>query len=356
LKRLILVLFALILFSGCTKEFVKDEKNLVDHYGYAERVLYELPEDWKDLDAREKTIERYEKYLTGLTFFIDPGHGGEDRRNKSRSGKVVEADVNLYVALSLRDYLKQAGAKVILSREDDSTVDLGYRSELANKSGADFFISIHHNAPGKAEAYWTNYTSTYYHARPENYEYEPADQDLARFVQRDLAYVMDNPGGLGSFDGTYSDYMIYPGDGFSVLRKTEIPAILVECSFFSNRLEEIRLQSKEFNQIQAWGIFRGIGKYFMTGTPKINFLKETSGLKNDTLTLHYLLEDETGIDPFSIKTFVDSVQSNYLYDQGTNKLTIELANPAKGEHMVRVICKNVRGNHSLPYHKKILVK
>lgn len=356
MKKLLLLLLLIFIGSACTKQFVKEEKNLVDVYGYADKILYELPPDWKDLDKRKEVIELYGENLRGLTFFIDPGHGGEDRRNKSRSGKVVEADVNLYVSLSLRDFLEAAGANVILSRKDDSTVDLHYRSELANKSGADFFISIHHNAPGSSEHYWTNYTSTYYHAKPENFEYEPSEHDLARFIQRDLAYVMDNPGGLGSFDGTYSDYNIYPGDGFSVLRRTEIPAVLVECSFFSNRTEEIRLQSREFNEIQAWGIFRGIGKYFRVGYPEINFLKEESGLKNDTLKLHYILEDEKGIDPYSINAFVDSSQTSYTYDQETNRLLLELANPEKGEHTVRIICKNTMGNHSLPYHRKILVR
>ena len=154
MKKLLLLLLLILIGSACTKQFVKEEKNLVDVYGYAEKVLYELPPDWKDLDKRKDVIEIYGEYLEGITFFIDPGHGGEDRRNKSKTGKVVEADVNLYVSLALRDYLEAAGAKVILSRKDDSTVDLHYRSELANKSGADFFISIHHNAPGQRGNYF----------------------------------------------------------------------------------------------------------------------------------------------------------------------------------------------------------
>lgn len=321
-----------------------------------EHALYELPGDWKDLPDRRKRIEQYSEYLRGVKFFIDPGHGGTDRHKKNKSGTVVEADVNLRVALALKEYLEQAGAEVIMSRTDDSTVDLIHRSELANESGAGFFISIHHNAPGDINNYWTNYTSVYYHAREGTFEYEPSNHDLAKYIQRDLSYVMDNPGGLGSFDGTYSDYIIYPGEGFSVLRRSEIPAVLVECGFFTNRIEELRLNKQEFNEIQAWGIFRGLGKYFTAGAPAITFHENESGLKNGNLTLKYSLEDKSGIDPFSINTFVDSVRSEYSYDEATNRLTIMLENPDKGEHTIRVICKNNKGNSSLPYHKKILLR
>ncbi len=351
-----LLFFLIIIVSACTQNnIVKEEKNLVEYYGYADRVLYELPPEWKNLEKRKEAIEYYKKYLEGKKIFIDPGHGGEDRRNASPTGKVIEADINLRVALYLRNYLEDAGANVIMLRESDKTVDLKERSVIANNSGADFFLSIHHNAPG-SDNYWTNYTSTFYHARPENFEYEPCQQDMAKYIQRDLSYVMDNPGGLGSFDGTYSDYLIYPGSGFSVLRETDIPAVLTECSFFTNRLEEIRLQSEEFNEIQAWGIFKGFGKYFRAGIPKIEFDREKSTMRNDTLKLYYKLTDQFGIDPYSIQTFMDSTLHSNKFIESDSLVNISVANPPKGEHEIRIICKNINGNHSLPYHKKILVK
>ena len=227
--------------------------------------LYEYPPDWKNVTDREKTIADYSKYLTGRKIFLDPGHGGEDRKNKNKTGDVIEADVNLRVALNLKKYLEAAGVQVFISRVKDTTVALADRSELTNKSGAEIFVSIHHNAPGKTEEDYTNYTSVYYHAKETDYEFEPCDRDIARYIHRDLSYVMGNPGGLGSFDGTYSDYVIYPGDGFSVLRKKNIPGVLVECAFHTSRFEELRLNNEEFNQIQAWGIFRGLAKYFRAG-------------------------------------------------------------------------------------------
>ena len=284
MKNILLFSFLIILFTACSTS-----EKIVTKY-VSDCIYYEIPTDLRDETQTEKSIEYYKPGLTGKKIFIDPGHGGSDRRNKSENGVVVEADVNLRVSLYLRDFLTRAGAVVIMSRDKDETVDLKYRSELANESGADLFISVHHNSPGKVGDNWTNYTSTFYHAKEGYYQYEPGEHDIAKFVQRDLAYAMRNPGGLGSFDGTYSDFWIYPGDGFSVLRKTEIPAILIECGFHSNRVEEIRLADEQFNKIQAWGIFKGLGKYFRLGSPTITLLQEKSKFVNRNLELNFLLE------------------------------------------------------------------
>lgn len=317
--------------------------------------LYEYPPDWKNISKRDSVISYYSKYLSGKKIFLDPGHGGSDKKNKSKDGRIIEADVNLKVALYLREYLRKAGATVIMSREEDKTVPLSLRSELANQSNADLFISIHHNAPSKWEDDYTNYTATYYHARENNYEYEPCERDLARYIQRDLSYVMGNPGGLGSFDGTYSDYDIYPNEGFSVLRKTKIPAILVECAFHTSRLENLRLNDDSFNQIQAWGIFRGIGKYYRAGIPEITIINDSILYKDNLLSISFILKDTSGINPKSICVFFDKKETSFQFDKINNIVKVTLSVTDNREHFLRVICANKNGNHSLPYHKKILI-
>ncbi|MBI1937082.1 MAG: N-acetylmuramoyl-L-alanine amidase [Ignavibacteriales bacterium] len=317
--------------------------------------LFEYPPDWKEAAKRDSVVKYYSKFLSGKKIFLDAGHGGEDRKNKNQDGNVVEADVNLKVVQNLRNYLNAAGVETILSRDEDKTVPLAYRSELANKSGADLFISIHHNAPAKWEDNYTNYTSTYYHAKETDYEYEPCERDLAKYIQRDLSYVMGNPGGLGSFDGTYSDYIIYPGEGFSVLRKTEMPSVLVECAFHTNRLEELRLNDSEFNQIQAWGIFRGIGKYFRSGIPQIELISDSTKFENNLLKLSFALIDSNGINTKLLQFFFNKEEKNFSFDKTTNILSVEIENSNEGEYPVRVICANKNGNHSLPYHKKLFV-
>ncbi len=317
--------------------------------------LYEYPPDWKETDVRQKTIADYSKYISGKKLFLDPGHGGEDRRNTNKKGDVVEADVNLRVAMNLKKYLEQAGATVFISREIDKTVDLGYRSELSNKSGADLFISIHHNAPGKAEDISTNYTSVYYHAKETDFEHEPCNRDIARYIERDLAYVMGNPGGLGSFDGTYSDYNIYPGQGFSVLRKANIPAVLVEGAFHTSHFEELRLNNEEFNQIQAWGIFRGIGKYFRAGKPEINFLVDSLKVENNFLKFSWMVQDTAGINPKSVVVYFNKEEKEFSFNKLTGIVSAKIDLPAAGDYPVRIIAANKNGNHSFPFNKKITV-
>lgn len=317
--------------------------------------LFEYPLDWKDNDARTRTISDYSQYLSGKKIFLDPGHGGEDRRNTNKKGDVIEADVNLRVALYLKKYLERAGAIVFISRDKDATVQLGYRSELANNSGADLFISVHHNAPGKTEDDYTNYTSVYYHAKDFNYEYEPCNQDMARYIERDLSYVMGNPVGLGSFDGTYSDYNIYPGEGFSVLRKTKIPAVLIEGGFHTSRLEEMRLNIDDFNQIQAWGIFRGLGKYFRAGIPTISQIADSTKYESQKLSLSFSLNDTSGINRKSISVFLNKKEVEFQFDRDKNILTIEVENLVEGEYPVRITFANKNGNHALPFHKSIVV-
>ncbi|AFN73573.1 cell wall hydrolase/autolysin [Melioribacter roseus P3M-2] len=317
--------------------------------------LYELPPDWKEDSVRIKTIDRYTEFLEGRRIFIDPGHGGEDRRNKSRDGKIIEADVNLKVALYLKEYLEMAGAKVYMSRTEDITVPLQLRPKMADSVVAELFVSIHHNASSKEEDNYTNYTSTFYHARRGNYEYEPCNNDLAKYIQRDLSYVMGNPGGLGSFDGTYSDYIIYPGEGFYVLRNSKIPAVLVECGFHTSRLEILRLNDDTFNKIQAWGIFRGIAKYFMAGIPQITFLPESLNYENDTVTVSFKLSDKYGIDIERTEVYLNKSKKNFYYDTLNSVLTIKERTEPCGEIPLRIICANKRGNHSFPYRKKIVI-
>jgi N-acetylmuramoyl-L-alanine amidase len=336
----LLLLLALVL-AGCSAKEV---------------VYYETPRELLTPSGRNEFMAKHYTYFTGKKFFLDPGHGGSDRRSVGRLKLVTEADVNLYVSLALRNFLREAGAEVIMSRETDATVELKQRSVMANVSGSDFFISIHHNAPGKPEDSWTNYTSTYYHATEKDYEYEPSEHDLARYIQRDLAYAMRNSGGLGSFDGTYSDYWIYPKAGFSVLRLTEIPAVLVECGFFTNNFEERRLAESEFNRIQAWGIFRGIARYLAAGIPEISFLNEKEIFYEGEVTLNFFLKDSSGIDTASFKVQYDSVSVNtFSYDKKTGLLNVTIPNAVEGEFPVRIIAANNKGNHTLPFHSKITI-
>lgn len=320
------------------------------------KSFYEIPTEFRFAEKKAQFVESYYPFINGKKIFIDPGHGGREKGNRGYKEFEAEANLNLRVSLFLKSFLREAGAVVFMSRETDTTVGLKDRSFLSNESGADIFISVHHNAPGSAEDFWTDYTSTYYHAKEKNYEYEPCNRDLAKFVQRDLAYAVRNSGGTGSFDGTYSDYIIYPGQGFSVLRESKIPAILVECNFSTDRFEAGRLEDEEFNRIEAWGIFRGLCRYFKTGIPQITYLNSSDTLTTDSTTCTFLLSDSTGIDTSSIKVQFDSTGINNLYyNADSGILTVNIPDSADGQHFIRIVVANKNGNHSFPFHKEITV-
>jgi N-acetylmuramoyl-L-alanine amidase len=320
-------------------------------------TFYEIPVEFRFPEKKMELLRTYSHYFIGKKFFLDPGHGGEDRNNIGFMGNAVEADVNLKVALDLRMFIMEAGGTVEMSRKKDTTAALKDRSAMANKSGADFFISIHHNATGEKKDTWTNYTSTYYHAKDSDYEFEPCQKDLAKYIQRDLAYAMRNSGGLGSFDGTYSDYNIYPGQGFSVLRLTKIPAVLVECGFTTSEFESGRIAIDEFNRIEAWGIFRGLCRYLANGIPDIQFIKKEMMDSNNNLNIYFGIRDSAGVDINSVNVLIDSVNyKSYNFNQNNNILSINYSSANYGEHIIRIFAANNKGNYAFPYYYNIFVE
>ncbi len=84
------------------------------------------------------------------TVFLDPGHGGWEAGATYSS--VMEKTINLAVSNKVKANLEALGFTVIMSRTTDTYVGLLERSEEANASGADIFVSIHHNAmPAKCD-------------------------------------------------------------------------------------------------------------------------------------------------------------------------------------------------------------
>ena len=180
-------------------------------------------------------IPAYARHLKDFKICLDPGHGGQGHISDYKRGPtgVREADVNLQVALHLRDMLQKVGATVVMTRIDDSYVSLATRSQIANESGAHFFISLHHNGIDNPK---TNYTSTWYHGDADD---SRQSLDLARYIQHEVSDALRLPSSPAT--GLYSDKLV-TASGFGVLRLTECPAVLCEASFLSNPEEEARLK------------------------------------------------------------------------------------------------------------------
>ena len=171
---------------------------------------------------------------------IDPGHGG------SASGayyeEIKEKDLTFPISLKLRDILEAQGYIVVMTRDDDSYMTLADRCQVANDLGADLFVSIHCNALENN----TNYTGliTFYSTGSTQ------GQKLAQAVQ-DAASAAT--GAINRGIRNNSDY--------TVLRKTKMPAILVETGFMSNHEELMALADSAYQQRLAQGIADGITQY-----------------------------------------------------------------------------------------------
>ncbi len=322
--------------------------------GCASPVYYVKPREWATASAVDSVIASYRPVLQGRRIFLDPGHGGDDRVNRGPREEAIEADVNLRVGLALRSYLLGAGAEVLMSRDHDTTVALRDRPLLALQDSAEIFISLHHNATAASDPS-TNYAAVYYHAREGSPEYHPANHDLARYIERDMSYAMRNASAPFSptFDGTLSDFDIYPNSGFSVLRQNPTPAVLIEASFHTHPPEELRLAVEEFNRIEAWGIFLGIGKYFRAGIP-------TLALRSDSLVRVprpvILIEAQPAptLDRPSLRLFMDNRELPGRDTLAPGIVSVLLDRDlASGNHQISAWICNRQGNFSWPFRRTI---
>lgn len=190
--------------------------------------------------------------LSGMVIAVDAGHGGPDGGAVSKSG-VVEKDINLAIALHLRDYLQEAGALVVMTRETDKDladehskrrkmVDLHRRALLVKSSDADLLISIHMNAIGSSR--WRGAQTFYDVGAGEE------SKELARFIQEELIQNLEN-----------TDRVAKSTENVYLIRTAEIPAALVEAGFLSNPEEAALLADENYQKKVAAAIYMGILRY-----------------------------------------------------------------------------------------------
>jgi N-acetylmuramoyl-L-alanine amidase len=322
--------------------------------GCASPAYYVVPREWSSASARDSIVASYRPALQGHRIFLDPGHGGNDRVNRGPREEAIEADINLRVALALRSYLLGAGAEVFMSRDRDTTVALNDRPLLALQDNAEIFISLHHNATAASDPS-TNYAAVYYHAREGSPEYHPANHDIARYIARDMSYAMRNASAPNSptFDGTLSDFDIYPNSGFAVLRQNPMPAVLIEASFHTHPPEERRLAIEEFNRIEAWGIFLGLGKYFRAGIPTLT-LRSDSLVRIPRPVILIEGQPAPALDRSTLRLLLDEREIAGRDTVGPGIVSLQLDRDlSSGAHLLSVWVRNRQGNCSWPFRHTI---
>jgi N-acetylmuramoyl-L-alanine amidase len=176
----------------------------------------------------------------GQLVVIDPGHGGHDPGAIAVNG-VYEKDITLSVASKVAGLLRGRGYRIVMTRQDDRFIELEDRAALANRLGADLFVSIHaDSAPDPGIQGSTAYVA------------EAASVGAMR-AARYVSTAIDTTG-INSRGIRRADYR--------VLVQTRCPAVLVELGYLSNYSEAARLQSATVQNRLAAAIANGVADYF----------------------------------------------------------------------------------------------
>ncbi|MEM7675943.1 MAG: N-acetylmuramoyl-L-alanine amidase [Myxococcota bacterium] len=186
---------------------------------------------------------------------VDPGHGGRDR-GATGVGGVREKDVNLVIAQTFGEELKRRfGVRVVYTRTRDRFVSLLRRAEIANRVGADLFISVHANAHTKEKVggletyYWRGTRGT--------------SMRLAQSIQASMI------ASVRSEHPTIRNLGTKPA-GFKVLRSVRMPAVLIEVGFLTHAREARLLESRQYQHRLAVGLAKGMRDFvrYRVKTPR----------------------------------------------------------------------------------------
>lgn len=212
---------------------------------------------------------------------VDAGHGGKDPGAVGPNG-ILEKDVTLKLARALSAELtRQIGCEVILTRNGDVYLPLEERTAIANKVGADLFVSLHANANHNRKAYGTE---TYYLNFSKNDKAaavaarengtslkQVSDLELILFDLMANAKINESSRlateiqeglvqGLSKKYKDIRDLGVRQGP-FYVLLGATMPSVLVETAFISHPREEKRLTNSAFQKSAAESIARAIKNY-----------------------------------------------------------------------------------------------
>lgn len=183
---------------------------------------------------------------------IDAGHGGDDP-GKIGIGQVLEKDVNLSIARKVQQYLEAQDIRVVLTREDENGL---YDSDASNKKVQDMkrrvalieetkpaiTVSIHQNSYPEESVHG---------AQVFYYDGSRDGQLLAELLQKQLVEKLDPE----------NHRQIKANDSYYLLKKTDIPIVIVECGFLSNQAEAALLARDDYQDRVAWAIHMGILQY-----------------------------------------------------------------------------------------------
>jgi N-acetylmuramoyl-L-alanine amidase len=173
---------------------------------------------------------------------LDPGHGGKDPGAINESG-LREVDVIMPIAKRVAEILERQGVAVKMTRNSDYFVGLDERVALSREAGASLFVSIHANSiDGRPDV---NGLELYHYNLGQSFA-ETVHNTVLDYVNKNGFYLADRN---------------VRSARFLVLRKSSIPAILVETGYLTSEAEAARLRRDDYQKVMAEGIARGIVQY-----------------------------------------------------------------------------------------------
>lgn len=202
--------------------------------------------------AEQTDGQKAEKKMTrrgeGKTVVLDPGHGGNDP-GKVGANSVKEKDVNLQIAMKTKKLLENEGVRVIMTRDKDQDLagdsdhnrkvqDMKARVKLINDAMPALTVSIHQNSyqdPAVKGA------QVFY------YSHSKEAERAAEILKQALLTVEES--------GTREKKA---ADSYYLLKKTEVPVVIVECGFLSNPEEAKRLTDSAYQKELAKAVAKGI--------------------------------------------------------------------------------------------------
>lgn len=197
--------------------------------------------DWiQEAETKEKTV-----------IVLDSGHGGSDP-GKVGIGDVLEKDLNLEIALKTQRQLEKAGYKVVMTRTVDEELkrngkeagkieDMRARVEIMNREKPALVVSIHQNSYPQSNV---KGAQVFY------YSHSKEGEKAAVTIQKALKKLDENNTREAKDNDTYY-----------LLRKTEVPAVIVECGFLTNPEEAKKLQEESYQKQVAKLICEGVKDY-----------------------------------------------------------------------------------------------
>lgn len=245
-------------------------------------VPAQKPEDFAPQNAPSTNQASAEKHLVVL----DPGHGGQDPGAIGKNG-AAEKTVTLALARELKKQLESTGRyKVLLTRDKDIFIKLADRVKFARKNGADLFVSIHADSIDKPDVSGASVYTLSEKASDEQTEKLAARENKADLIagidlsveDEDVANILVDLAMrdtmnqskffaskiVNSFGGNDLDLLDSPHRhaGFAVLKAADVPSVLVEAGFMSNRSEANRLSEPAHRARIATALRKGIDAYF----------------------------------------------------------------------------------------------